>query len=192
MMALVTHYWSAKKVNSNFDEIYAALGDGSSITNSIDFAVVAGYSTASGIATYATVSGVSTYAGTAGVATNSSLASVATYALTAGIATEAQFAGGLGGSPDIIVGDVTASSLSGAGQAITGIVTYLVAGDNIGIDTNFGTVTISNNKPDDFPSKWVQSVLEFIPSQMLVLVQIIHLQTSMSMLPMRSLRMVVV
>ena len=52
----------AIKVNSNFDEIYSALGDGSSITNSIDFAVVAGYSTASGIATYATVAGVSTYA----------------------------------------------------------------------------------------------------------------------------------
>ena len=106
----------AIKVNSNFDEIYSALGDGSSITNSIDFAVVAGYSTASGIATYATVAGVSTYAGIAGVATNSSLASVATYALTAGIATEAQFAGGLGGTPDIIVGDVTATTISGAGQ----------------------------------------------------------------------------
>ena len=147
----------AIKVNSNFDEIYSALGDGSSITNSIDFAVVAGYSTASGIATYATVSGVSTYASTAGVATNSSLASVATYALTAGIATEAQFAGGLGGTPDIIVGDVTATTISGAGQNITGIVTYIVAGDNIGLTTNFGQVTINNNKPDDFPSKWVQS-----------------------------------
>lgn len=147
----------AIKVNSNFDEIYAALGDGSSITNSIDFAVVAGYSTASGIATYAVNSGVSTYAISAGVATNSSLASIASYAFSAGIATEAQFAGGLGGTPDIIVGDVTASTLTGAGERISGIVTYLVAGDNIGIDTNFGTVTINNNKPDDFPSKWVQS-----------------------------------
>ena len=147
----------AIKVNSNFDEIYAALGDGSSITNSIDFAVVAGYSTASGIATYAVNSGVSTYAITAGVATNSSLASVASYAFSAGIATEALFAGGLGGTPDIIVGDVTASTLTGAGERISGIVTYLVAGDNIGIDTNFGKVTINNNKPDDFPSKWVQS-----------------------------------
>lgn len=147
----------AIKVNSNFDEIYSALGNGSLITNSIDFAVVAGYSTVSGIATYATNAGVSTYATVAGMSTNSDLASVATFSISAGIATEANFAGGLSGTPNITVGDVNASTLSGAGQAITGIVTYLVAGDNIGIDTNFGQVTISNNKADDFPSKWVQS-----------------------------------
>ena len=110
----------AIKVNSNLTRF--ALGDGSSITNSIDFAVVAGYSTASGIATYATVAGVSTYAGIAGAATNSVLLPLQ-HALTAGIATEL-FAGGLGGTPDIIVGDVTAVAISGAGQNITGIVTY--------------------------------------------------------------------
>ena len=149
----------AIKVNSNFDEIYSALGDGSTITNSIDFAVVAGYSTASGIATYATVSGISTYAATAGIATYAATSGISTYAATAGIATEAQSAGGLSGTPDITVGSVTASTLSGAGQAITGIVTYITAGSNIGVDTNFGNVTISSNKPDDYPSKWTQSGL---------------------------------
>tara|TARA_B100000073_G_scaffold10682_1_gene8939 strand:+ start:13827 stop:15242 length:1416 start_codon:yes stop_codon:yes gene_type:complete len=147
----------AIKVNSNFDEIYSALGDGSVITNSIDFAVVAGYSTASGIATYAVNAGVATYADTAGIATNATLAATATFATNAGIASEATFASGLNNTPNITVGIVTATSFEGAGQAISGIVTYIVAGDNIGIDTNFGQVTVSTNKADDFPSKWVQS-----------------------------------
>ena len=147
----------AIKVNSNFDEIYSALGDGSTITNSIDYAVVAGYSTASGISTYALNAGISTYADMAGIATNATLAATATYAINAGVATEATFAGGLNNTPNIVVGIITASSIECAGQSITGIVTTVIAGDNIGIDTNFGQVTISNNKPDDFPSKWVQS-----------------------------------
>ena len=147
----------AIKVNSNFDEIYSALGDGSTITNSIDYAVVAGYSTASGISTYASNAGISTYADVAGIATNATLAATATYAISAGLSTEATVASGLKSTPNITVGIITASRIECEGQFITGIVTTIIAGDNIGIDTNFGQVTISNNKPDDFPSKWVES-----------------------------------
>lgn len=147
----------AIKVNSNFDEIYSALGDGSTITNSIDYAVVAGYSTASGISTYALNAGISTYADVAGIATNATFAATATYATNAGVATEAIFASGLNNTPNITVGIITASRIECEGQSIIGIVTTIIAGDNIGINTNFGQVTISNNKSDDFPSKWVQS-----------------------------------
>ena len=147
----------AIKVNSNFDEIYSALGDGSTITNSIDFAVVAGYSTASGIATYASNAGIATiasYATSAGIATN---ASTATYAVNAGFSTGAATADGLAGTPNITVGFVTASYLSGDGGNITGIVTNLTEGTGISLSNTGGTVNISNNKSDDYPSKWVQT-----------------------------------
>ena len=147
----------AIKVNSNFDEIYSALGDGSTITNSIDFAVIAGYSTASGIATYASNAGIATlanYATSAGIATN---ASTATYAVNAGFSTGAATADGLAGTPNITVGFVTASYLSGDGGNITGIVTNLTAGNGISLSNNGGTVNVSNNKSDDYPSKWVQT-----------------------------------
>ena len=139
----------AIKVNSNFDEIYSALGDGSTITNSIDFAVIAGYSTASGIATYASNAGIATlanYATSAGIATN---ASTATYAVNAGFSTGAATADGLAGTPNITVGFVTASYLSGDGGNITGIVTNLTAGNGISLSNNGGTVNVSNNKSDD-------------------------------------------
>ena len=147
----------AIKVNSNFDEIYSALGDGSTITNSIDFAVIAGYSTASGIATYASNAGIATlanYATSAGIATN---ASTATYAVNAGFSTGAATADGLAGTPNITVGFVTASYLSGDGGNITGIVTSLIAGNGISLSNNGGTVNVSSNKSDDYPSKWVQT-----------------------------------
>ena len=147
----------AIKVNSNFDEIYSALGDGSTITNSIDFAVVAGYSTASGIATYTSNAGIATvanYATSAGIATN---ASTATYAVNAGFSTGAATADGLAGTPNITVGFVTASYLSGDGGNITGIVTNLTEGNGISLNNIGGTVNISNNKSDDYPSKWVQT-----------------------------------
>ena len=79
------------------------------------------------------------------------------YASTAGISTVAQ---GLSGTPNISVGIVTASrivvsgggtftgivtatSFSGSGNNLTGIVTSIVAGSNVSISTSTGAVTIS-------------------------------------------------
>jgi len=86
---------------------------------------VSTYATTAGVSTYSTTSGVSTYADTAGVSTYSSTSGVSTYATSAGIATFATTAGsvsyastsgistvsqGLTGSPNIIVGVVTANT----------------------------------------------------------------------------------
>ena len=56
----------AIKLNSNFSEIYTALGDGNTITNSIAFASVAGVST---LSDYATNAGIATFSTTAGLLT---------------------------------------------------------------------------------------------------------------------------
>ena len=96
------------------------------------------YATSSGIATYATNAGVSTYATSSGIATN---ATYAGYATTAGISTVAQ---GLSGTPNISVGIVTATSYSGSGINLTGIVTSIVAGTNVTISGSNGQVTINS------------------------------------------------
>jgi len=85
------------------------------------------YATRAGIATYSTSSGISTYASTAGIATYSTSAGIATYAPNAGIATYATSSGiatvaqGLSGTPNIIVGIVTATKYYGDGSSLTGI-----------------------------------------------------------------------
>lgn len=62
------------------------------------------------------------------------------YASTAGIATVAQ---GLTGTPNINVGVVTATSFSGSGVNLTGIITSLVAGTNVTITQSSGIATIN-------------------------------------------------
>lgn len=69
---------------------------------------------------YANVAGIATYATTAGISTYSSTSGIATYATTAGIATTAQ---GLTGTPNLVVGVVTATSFKGDGSQLTGIAT---------------------------------------------------------------------
>ena len=133
----------AIKINNNFNEIYSALGDGNTITNSIAFASVAGFSTLAG---YAYTAGIATFATTAGFTsftTNAGLSSVADYATVAGLATNATYADTLINSPDITVGIITASRFVGDASFASGIVTTLLAGDNISIGQTGGTATIS-------------------------------------------------
>ena len=103
---------------------------------------IATYASTAGIATYASTAGIATYASTAGIATYASTAGIATYASTAGIATNATYAStagiatvaeGLTGSPDIIVGNITASG----DVSIAGTITYqdVSAVDSAGIVT---------------------------------------------------------
>ena len=67
------------------------------------------YSAVSQTSEYASVAGIATYASTAGISTYASNAGIATYASTAGISTVAE---NLTNSPNIIVGSVTANSVS--------------------------------------------------------------------------------
>lgn len=70
------------------------------------------YSSVSQTSEYASVAGIATYASNAGIATHATYASnagIATYASTAGISTVAE---NLTNSPNIIVGSVTADSVS--------------------------------------------------------------------------------
>ena len=70
------------------------------------------YSVVSQTSEYASVAGIATYASTAGIATHATYASTAgisTYASTAGISTVAE---NLTNSPNIIVGSITADSVS--------------------------------------------------------------------------------
>jgi len=147
------------------------------VTVTTTYAPVAGiatYATTAGIATYATSSGISTYAISAGIATYATTAGIATYATRAGIATYATTAGisstsqGLTGTPNInvgiitttklvssdggtFVGVVTATSYSGSGNNLTGIVTSIVAGAGVTISNSTGQVTISST-PSNFIS----------------------------------------
>ena len=67
------------------------------------------YSVVSQTSEYASVAGIATYASNAGISTYASNAGIATYASTAGISTVAE---NLTNSPNIIVGSVTANSVS--------------------------------------------------------------------------------
>lgn len=75
----------AVKINSNFNEIYSCIGNGTSITNSIAYSIL---------------SGVSTYSQSSGVSTSSQ------YSNVSGISTLSQ---NLTGNPNVSVGIVTAS-----------------------------------------------------------------------------------
>ena len=87
-----------------------------------DITGTAGYSHTAGLGTYAFKAGLSTdsersiYAQLAGVST------ISGYATTSGIATVAVNAQGLTGTPDVIVGFITASSFKGDGSQITNVV----------------------------------------------------------------------
>ena len=133
----------AIKLNSNFSEIYTALGDGNTITNSIAFASVAGVSTLSDYATNAGIATFSTTAGFTSFTTNAGLSSVADYATVAGLATNATYADTLINSPNIIVGVITASRFVGDASYASGIVTTLVAGSNVNIERTGGIATVS-------------------------------------------------
>jgi len=107
--------------------------------NLVGIASTAIYATSAGIATYATSAGIATYASTAGIST---------YAETAGIATTSQ---GLTGTPNIIVGIVTAAAYvaTGTTAVYAGINTSTVDSDTtafhyITYDTNSSAVNISN------------------------------------------------
>ena len=104
--------FSAIILGSAYDTITNAYSEVAGISTTSQYASVAGISTTS---QYASVSGISTYASTAGVSTTSG------YASTSGISTTSQYASVAGistvsenltGTPNIVVGSVTANTVS--------------------------------------------------------------------------------
>lgn len=129
-----------------------------------NIAASATYAESAGISSYADVAGFSSestnsinagFAETANTSSFSFSAGISTYSDFSGIATEsltsgyAQFSGvstvsfGFTGTPNIVVGIVTADSYEGSGTRLTGIITSLVAGENITIVQSAGIATIN-------------------------------------------------
>jgi hypothetical protein len=156
----------AIKINSNFNEIYSAIGDGTNITNRIAYASTSGFSTTSG---YATTSGTSNYSTNSGFSTYSSLSGIATaanYANTSGISTVAQFAQDLTGTPNISVGVLTASSYYGNASTLSGIITSIVAGTNVSVSLtgNVATISASGTGGGGTSSQWLSVVSGIVTS----------------------------
>ena len=117
-----------------------------------DSAGISSYSEIAGIATlstnagFAETSNTSNYSSNSGIATFASIAGVATESTTAAFATIAGVSTvsfGITGTPNIIVGVVTADSYNGSGSRLTGVITSLVAGTNISILQSAGIATIN-------------------------------------------------
>jgi hypothetical protein len=107
-------------------------------------------------AIYASTAGIATYATSAGIATYATSAGIATYAETAGISTTSQ---GLTGTPNIIVGIVTATTYTVSGSSSTVNETPITIDasqvqyhSRIASFTAARTVEVSNLTP----GRWVQ------------------------------------
>ena len=100
------------------------------------------YTSVAGIATYASNAGIATYASNSGIATYASNAGIATYASTAGISTVAE---NLTNSPNIIVGSVTADSVSIGSSIQMGNVGIITAKSFHGDGSQLDGVTVNTS-----------------------------------------------
>jgi len=154
----------AVKINSNFDELYTYLGNGSNLNyiggrwanTSVGISTISNV----GIGTTNPTSALTVTGDTkiVGVLTANTFIGNVTGNLTGnvtGTATTASVSGGLTGTPTISVTDVNASgkvsaggsvtgaTIHGNGNALSGIVTYINAGTNISVSANQGYVTVN-------------------------------------------------
>lgn len=109
-------------------------GFSSESTNSIN----AGFAETTNVSNFSFSSGISSYSDFSGIATESL---VSGYSDISGVSTVSF---GITGSPNIIVGIVTADSYEGSGSRLTGVITTLVAGTNISILQSAGIATINS------------------------------------------------
>jgi len=156
----------AVKINSNFNELYTLLGNGTNLSSGIVTSIVAGTgvtisgatgqvtinSTSSGIATYATSSGIATYATNAGTSTSviGGIGSITSLTVS-GITTTTRLNVGTGGT----VITTTATGLVGIGTTDP-TNTLTVYGPNATIRINdtasnasttiaYGSITLNSN-----------------------------------------------
>jgi hypothetical protein len=121
----------------------ATYADSAGISSYADVAGIAtisinaGFAETTNTSNYSFVSGISSYSDFSGIATQSSISG---YADVSGIST---IAFGITGTPNIVVGVVTADSYNGSGSRLTGVITSLVAGVNISILQSAGIATIN-------------------------------------------------
>ena len=108
-------------------------GFSSESTNSIN----AGFAETTNVSNFSFSSGISSYSDFSGIATESL---VSGYSDISGVSTVSF---GITGTPNIIVGIVTADSYEGSGTRLTGVITSLVAGENITIIQSAGIATIN-------------------------------------------------
>lgn len=136
---------------------YSVISGYSTSSGIATYATIAGYSTSSGISTYATSAGIATYATRAGFSTYSVIsgystssgistyATIAGYSTSSGIATSAQ---GLTGSPNLVVGIVTATRYFGDGSGLTGVTAsgtgIVIKDDGVTVGTA-GTIDFGSN-----------------------------------------------
>ena len=100
------------------------------------------YSAVSQTSEYASVAGIATYASNAGIATYASNAGISTYASTAGISTVAE---NLTNSPNIIVGSVTADSVSVGSNIEIGNAGVITATSFHGDGSQLNGITVSQS-----------------------------------------------
>ena len=136
---------------------YAEIAGYASTAGISTYATISGYSTSSGISTYSSISGIATYATNAGVSTYSTiseystLSGISTYAIIAGYSTSSgisTLSEGLTGSPNLIVGIVTATSYFGDGSGLTGVTasgTGIVIKDDGATVGTAGTIDFGSN-----------------------------------------------
>ena len=155
----------AVKINSNFDEVYGKVGDGTNLYVGIVSSLVAGTNVSIstsfgqvtisaddqqvGVSTYSDVSGIAT---SAGIATEAVNAGIATYATTAGVSTSVSGNLGIGvtGTDVNIAGLVTATQFSGnisgtaatfTTAALSGLGTFAIGAYSVGIVTALNGVS---------------------------------------------------
>ena len=174
----------AIKINSNFDEIYSAIGNGTSITNTIAFATTAynlsgtpninvGFATVSNLDVGIGGSSlIVTSDGIIAIGTDSTLYELEIFEKNINIsgcsviAPESYLFIQSAEVADLFVynaevsGVITASSYIGSGENLTGVITSILPGENISVAQTGGTITINaSGGAGSGESYWVKTLV---------------------------------
>ena len=173
----------AIKINSNFNEIYNAIGNGTSITNTIAFANTAfslsgspninvGFATISNLDVGVGGSSlIVTSDGIIAIGTDSTLydieifeknISIPNSTITAGdsfIYVQSAEVPNLFTYNAYVSSAITATSYYGAGENLTGIITSILAGSNVSISQTGGVVTIDSSGGGGSESYWTKTIV---------------------------------
>ena len=173
----------AIKINSNFNEIYNAIGNGTSITNTIAFATTAfslsgspninvGFATISNLDVGVGGSSlIVTSDGIIAIGTDSTLydieifqknISIPNSTITAGdsfIYVQSAEVPNLFTYNAYVSSAITATSYYGAGENLTGIITSILAGSNVSISQTGGVVTINSSGGGGSESYWTKTIV---------------------------------